>query len=307
LTKTIVALCGGGNPIAAPLCATEWKHDVAHVGDIDLHFVEAGSGPLVLLLHGFPEFWYAWRNQLPLLAAAGFRAVAPDLRGYNQSSRPRRIADYRVRNLVNDVLGLIRWFGEDQADVVGHDWGGVIAWRLAQLHPQLVGKLIVLNAPHPAAFRRELKRSPLQWVRSSYTVFFQLPYVPEQVLRAGKFKLLERGWRKQPRRPGAFNAKDIAEYKRALSLPGGLTGPLNYYRAAMRWPGDLFCEPQVVIAPTLLLWGSRDPFLSVRLSDGLSNWVSDLRVRRFHDASHWLQHDLPEEVSKAIADFCGNN
>src|SRR3954452_5847731 len=153
----------------------ELTERTCRIGEIDVHFVEVGTGPLVLLLHGFPEFWYSWRHQLPALAAAGFRAVAADLRGYNESSRPCGVGEYRVSKLVDDVAGLIRLFGDERGYVVGHDWGGIIAWRLAALHPELVRKLAILNAPHPAAFRREFKRNPLQWVRSSYTCFFQLP------------------------------------------------------------------------------------------------------------------------------------
>lgn len=284
--------------------ATEWQHGTAQVDGIQLHFVEAGSGPLVLLLHGFPEFWYSWRHQLPALAGAGFRAVAPDLRGYNESSRPRGVREYRVRTLVNDVADLIQVLGDESAFVVGHDWGGVIAWRLAQLNPELVRKLIVLNAPHPAAFRRELARNPLQWLRSSYVMFFQLPWLPEKVLRAGDFALLERGWRKQPTQPGAFNDHDVYQYKQALNRSDGLTGPLNYYRAAARWPGDLFSEPQVVTRPTLLLWGSQDSFLSLPLTRNLSGWAHNVHVKRFANASHWLQNDVPDAVNQEIVNFC---
>jgi pimeloyl-ACP methyl ester carboxylesterase len=276
------------------------------LGDIDLHVVEAGSGSPVVLLHGFPEFWYSWRHQILALAGAGFRAVAPDLRGYNQSGKPPGVRFYRVWQLVDDVARLIQWLGDEPVCVVGHDWGGVIAWRLAATRPQLVKKLVILNAPHPARFARELKRNALQWLRSSYALFFQLPWVPEAVLRLGDFALLERQWRRQPVRPRAFTDEDIAQYKRALNMPHGLTAPLNYYRAAVRWPGDLYDLPQSIAAPTLVLWGERDPFLSTRLLEGLSPWVPDLRVERFPNASHWLQNDAPVEVNRALIEFCGS-
>jgi epoxide hydrolase 4 len=286
--------------------ASRWSHHTTRVGDVDFHFVEAGSGPLVLLLHGFPEFWYSWRHQLPVLAAAGFRVIAPDLPGYNESSRPLAVRRYRLRSIVDDVRGLIETLGGAPACIVGHDWGGVIAWRLAALNPHLVKKLVVLNAPQPAAYLRELKRNPGQWLRSSYATFFQLPWLPEMVLRAGNFALIERGLRTQPIRPGAFSKCDITKYKLALSRTGGLSGPLNYYRAAARWPGDLYNEPQIVTAPSLLLWGERDPFLSVRLTENLTNWVPNLRIRKLQNASHWLQNDAPDEVTQALIDFCSN-
>src|SRR5262249_33835635 len=150
-----------------------WAHRHALVGGLRLHYVEAGAGPPVLLLHGFPEFWYSWRHQLPALAGAGFRAWAPDLRGYNESEKPAGVRNYRVRLLVEDVAGLIRHTGAGRATVVGHDWGGVIAWRLAMDRPELVERLVILNAPHPGAFLREL-RNPAQWLRSAYVLFFQL-------------------------------------------------------------------------------------------------------------------------------------
>jgi pimeloyl-ACP methyl ester carboxylesterase len=279
-----------------------WSHREVSVGAVRLHCVEAGRGEPVVLLHGFPEFWYSWRHQLPALADAGFRAVAPDLRGYNQSDRPAGVSRYRVGELVEDVAGLIDDLG-GRAHVVGHDWGGVLAWRLAALRPELVGRLAVLNAPHPAAFRRELGRDPGQWVRSSYILFFQLPWLPEVTLRSGDFAALERAFREQPVNPAAFSAADVAEYKRALSVPGGLTGPLNYYRAAFRYPRDLHGPPQTVRVPTLLIWGRRDRYLSAQLTEDLGRWVPDLRVERIADASHWVQNDAPERVNRLLIDF----
>jgi pimeloyl-ACP methyl ester carboxylesterase len=265
--------------------------------------VEQGSGPPVILLHGFPEFWYSWRRQLPRLADAGFHALAPDLRGYNQSSRPAGMESYRTAQLVEDVAELIRQAPEQSAAVVGHDWGGVIAWRLAALHPKLVRKLVILNAPHPAAYRAELKRNPGQWLRSSYVLFFQLPGLPERTIRAGDFRLLERVLRREPTNPHAFTPEDIKEYKKALGGPDGLTGPLHYYRAALRYPGDLYGLPQTVLAPTLVIWGCRDPYLSVRLTERLDAWVGNLRIERIEQASHWVQNDMPEQVNHLLIEF----
>lgn len=279
------------------------SHRLVDVGEVRLHCAEVGCGETILLLHGFPEFWYSWRHQLTALGQAGFRAVAPDLRGYNASSRPVGVKHYRVARLLEDLAGLVRTVAGGPALVVGHDWGGVLAWRLAAVYPGLVRKLAVLNAPHPAAFREELRRNPGQLLRSWYTLFFQLPCLPELALRAGDFAVLERAWRRQPVHPDAFGKEDIAAYKQALRGPGCLTGPLNYYRAAFRYSRDLYSAPQAVPVPTLLIWGERDPFLGVRLTEGLERWVPDLRVERITDASHWVQNDVPDRVNQLLAHF----
>jgi pimeloyl-ACP methyl ester carboxylesterase len=285
-------------------------HRFAVVGGVRLHYVEAGpqagtvkgSERLCLALHGFPEFWYSWRHQIPALAAAGFRAVAPDLRGYNESEKPPGVASYRVGRLVADVAGLIRQAGVTRAHVVGHDWGGGIAWALAAARPEVVDRLVILNAPHPAAFLREL-RTPGQLLRSWYMFFFQLPLLPELLFRAGDFALLERTLRHGPARPGAFTEEDIRLYKQALARPGALTAAINYYRAAFRHLGGLRRDLRPVCCPTLLIWGERDAYLGVRLTDGLGPWVHDLRIERLPAASHWVQHDEPERVNRLLLDF----
>lgn len=273
------------------------------LGSLHLHCVSAGEGQPVVLLHGFPEFWYSWRRQIPALVAAGFHVVAPDMRGYHESDRPPRPADYRAGLLVEDIARLIEKTNRGPAIVVGHDWGGIVAWRLAALHPEQVRKLAILNAPHPAVFARELKRNPMQWMRSAYVGMFQLPWLPERILRARNFALLERAWKNQPVHAGAFTDDDIAAYKRAFDRPAGLTAPLHYYRAAARWPHDLHASPQTVAVPTLVLWGEKDPFLSVTLTHSLDRWVADLRLRRVPDSSHWIQNDVPELVNQCLIEF----
>jgi pimeloyl-ACP methyl ester carboxylesterase len=229
--------------------------------------------------------------------------MAPDLRGYNFSDRPQGVRHYRTNYLVEDIAALIRQQANGKAHVVGHDWGGVLAWRLAALHPELVNKLVVLNAPHPAAYRRVLKCNPVQWLRSWYVLFFQLPWLPERLLRSRDFALLERTWKRDPVTPGAYSDEDIAKYKEALRQPGALTAAINYYRAAMRWPGDLYGEPQFVPAPTLLIWGEEDRYLGLDLTVGLETWVPDLRVERIAEASHWVQNDKPEVVNRLLVTF----
>jgi epoxide hydrolase 4 len=278
------------------------SHRFARVNGVRLHYVEAGSGPLVVLLHGCPEFWYSWRHQLPALAAAGFRALAPDLRGYNESEKPGRIADYHLERLADDVAGLIAHAGERDVVVAGHDWGGGIAWYLPLRHPRLVRRLIVLNAPHPAAFLREL-RTPGQLARSWYMFFFQLPGLPEWALRARDFASLERTLRTEPVRPGTFTEDDIRRYKAALARPGALTAAVNYYRAAFLRLGRLRRQVRPIAVPALLIWGERDPYLGPRLIEGLEPWVPNLRLVRLRDASHWVQNDAPVEVNRLILEF----
>jgi epoxide hydrolase 4 len=272
------------------------------VNGMRLHVVEAGTGPLVVLLHGFPEFWYSWRRQLPVLAAAGFHAVAPDLRGYNESARPTDVRDYRLRCLVDDVVGLIAALGAGRAVVVGHDWGGVIAWKLAMLRPDLLERLVILNSPHPVAFAREL-RKPAQWLRSSYILFFQIPWLPECLLSAGDFTLLARAFREEPISCDAFTAEDVVYYKRALGKRGALTAALHYYRALARYPLELRRGNRPIATKTLLIWGERDRYLGVGMTEGLAKWVPNLQVARIPDASHWVQNDAPAIVNTLLLEF----
>jgi pimeloyl-ACP methyl ester carboxylesterase len=258
---------------------------------------------LVCALHGFPEFWYSWRRQIPVLAAAGFHVLVPDLRGYNLSDKPRGIAAYRIDSLIGDVLGLIEHAGAQRAAVIGHDWGGVIAWHLAMYHPHAVEKLVILNAPHPAAYRREL-RSWRQLLKSWYVFFFQVPGFPELLLRAGNFDSLGRMLRSQPVNPEAFAPEDVRRYKQAMAQPGALTAALNCYRAFFRYRNQRAVSDNTRIdVPVLLLWGERDAYLNPRLTEGLNAWVPNLRVMRFPDVSHWIQNDAPERVNRLMIDF----
>jgi epoxide hydrolase 4 len=281
---------------------SDWQHRQAVVNGVRLHYVEAGSGPPVILLHGFPEFWYSWRHQIPALAQAGFRVLAPDLRGYNLSDKPLGVSAYRLDVLVEDVRALIHHAGEQRVALVGHDWGGVVAWHLAMHQAEVVDKLIILNAPHPAAYRRELRSWP-QLLRSWYILFFQVPGVPEQLFTAGDYDVLSRILLRQPVHAEAFTPDDVRRYKQALARPGALTAALNYYRAlrdpAHRTPKD----DALIHAPTLLLWGERDAYLTTRLTEGLKPWVPNLSIVRFPDVSHWIQNDAPQRVNRLLIDF----
>ena len=276
-----------------------WAHHEALVNNVRLHWVEAGSGPPVLLLHGFPEFWWEWRRQIQPLADAGFRVIAPDLRGYNLSDKPRGVSAYRIETLVADVEGLIRQTGAQRAHVVGHDWGGLVAWWLAMLSPESVDRLAILNAPHPAAFRREI-RKPDQALRSWYAAAFQVPVLPELAIRRNDFAVLEGIFRASSVRPGAFTDDDIRRYKEAAGRPGALTAMLNYYRAAARRPGP---PTRRIDHPTLLIWGERDQALSIRNTHGLEEWVPNLRIARIAEASHWVAAEYPDRVNALLTDF----
>lgn len=289
-----------------------WAHEQAVVGDVRLHYVTAGDegDPLVVLLHGFPEFWYSWRHQIPALADAGFRVVAPDMRGYNASEKPHGVASYRMEKLVGDVVGLIEHFDREEAHVVGHDWGGLVAWATAIRRPEVVDKLAVLNAPHLDRYREELRHNPEQWSRSLYALYFQLPWLPEFTLGvwdcAGVAKML-----RETSEPDTFDEADLRRYREAACRPGALTAMLNYYRAGFReelreQAGRLLGGKRpgnVVRAPTLLLWGEQDPALDVELTEGVERWVPDLRVERLPEATHWVQNDAPEAVTELLSAF----
>jgi epoxide hydrolase 4 len=278
------------------------------VNGIRLHYVEAGQGPLVVLLHGFPEFWYGWRFQIPALAAAGFRVVAPDLRGYNLSEKPEEVSAYRIARVADDVAGLVRHVAGERdrarATIVGHDWGGIAAISVATRHEALTERIVVLNAPHPAAFAREI-RNPAQMARSAYALFFQIPAIAEAALRADDFRALREILERDPLRPEAFTDADIREYVEAWEQPGALTAMLNYYRAAARHRlTSRSPETRPLGVPSMVIWGERDRFLRTELLDGLDRWMPGVRIARIPEASHWVQHDAPDRVNELLIAFC---
>jgi epoxide hydrolase 4 len=287
----------------APLDETPLVHRYADLGDVRLHYVEAGSGPLVVLLHGFPEFWYSWRHQIPALVRAGYRVVAPDMRGYHQSSKPRGVQAYRADLLTRDVAGLVRHVGVARAVVVGHDWGAAVAWGVAMRYPELVERLVILNVPHPARMLRAL-RTARQLRKSWYMFFFQLPRLPEALLRANDFATLRRPFRVDPVRRDAFSAADIERYVEAARQPGALTGAINYYRALFReGPGRTRASIRRIEAPVLVIWGEQDRYLGAELAAPDPGLVPDVRVERLPDASHWVQADRPERVNALLLAF----
>lgn len=279
-------------------------HQWRTVNGVRLHCAVAGSGPLLLLLHGFPEFWYSWRQQIPVLAEH-FTVVAPDLRGYNDSDKPARISDYTTSILVEDVVQLIRSFGYERAIVAGHDWGGAIAWSTALARPDVVEKLIVLNIPHPRLFLQHILTNPRQRLRSWYMLAFQFPWLPEIGLRANDYQVIEEAFRGMAAHKDVFSDEVIAEYKRALDKPGALTSAINYYRALPRSTSGGFwldLDP-VAKMPVMLIWGEQDTALGKELNRDLERYVPDLTLHFIPDASHWVQQDRPDLVNKHMLNF----
>ena len=267
---------------------------------VRLHYVEVGTGPLVVLLHGFPEFWYAWRRQIGTLAAAGHRVVAPDLRGYNLSDKPRGVRAYALRRLVDDVAALVRACGQENASVVGHDWGAGIAWAFTMTYPELVRRVAVLNGPHPERMLHGL-RSPRQLAKSWYMFAFQVPWLPEMMARRNDYEWLLTPLRKEPVNPDAFDSADLARYREALSKPGAVEAMIHWYRAMFR-PGTSV-PMRRIDAPALVLWGALDPHLGRDLATPSPALVQNAEVKFFPAATHWIHHDEPRRVNEELLAF----
>lgn len=280
-----------------------WQHREIMTNGIRMHYVTQGTGPLIVLLHGFPEFWYSWRYQIPFLANHSYTVVAPDLRGYNDTDKPR--TDYRVSTLTRDIVGLVRGLGHEKAVIAGHDWGGILAWSFALSYPEMTERLIVLNAPHPLAVAREL-RTLKQLRKSWYTFFFQLPQLPEFLLGLNHAEMIGRLLYASAVQKSAFDDDVQARYREAMSKPGALTGGLNYYRAAFRplrgFPA-LGGRNAVVEAPTLLIWGEQDVALGIDLTKNIEQWVPHLQLRYIPDSGHWVQQEKPELVNQWMLEF----
>src|SRR6266566_5535668 len=281
--------------------ATEpWQHRDIITNGIRMHYVNQGEGPLIVLLHGFPEFWYSWRYQIPFLAEHGYTVVAPDLRGYNDTDKPRK--GYDIPGLLRDIEGLIKGLGQDKAIIVGHDWGGGLAWGFAIRYPQMTERLIVMNAPHPQAMLRELRT--LKQLRKSWYVFaFQLPWLPEYLLNRNNANEIGRMLRGAAVQKEAFTREITAKYQETMNKPGAMTAALNYYRQLFRrWPQSTEKIPPIT-APTLLIWGEQDIALGIELTVGLEPWVDNLQVKRIPDSGHWVQQEKPEQVNAFMVEF----
>ena len=271
-------------------------------GEVDLHAVAAGSKnrPVVVLLHGFPEFWYGWRKQIEPLAAAGFRVIVPDQRGYNLSSKPAGVAAYALTELVSDVIAIANQLGQEKIFLAGHDWGAAVAWSAALLYPQRIAKLTVLNVPHPSVMRKFLSTRPRQLLRSWYMFFFQLPWLPEALFSAFDFHFGRRSLLRSSRR-GTFSAEDLAQYRAAWSQPGAPTAMINWYRALFRARTKF--PDKTVRVPTRILWGERDAFLLGEMAHESLRYCASGEIFTFANATHWLQHEESARVSQLLIEF----
>ncbi|MBD1995876.1 alpha/beta hydrolase [Leptolyngbya sp. FACHB-541] len=277
-----------------------WQHDYIISNGIRLHYVTQGEGPLMLMLHGFPEFWYSWRKQIPEFAQ-DYKVVALDLRGYNDSEKPTDQSAYVMSEFIKDIEGVIRGLGYDRCVLVGHDWGGAIAWNFAYAHPELVEKLIILNLPHPAKFAEGL-RTPQQLLRSSYIFFFQIPWLPELLVQASGYQIVTAALTGMAVNKSAFSDADLAAYKEAAAKPGALTAMINYYRNPFQ-QGIVNQEWGVLDVPTLMIWGENDTALGKELTYGTEAYVRDFQIRYIPDCSHWVQQERPDLVNQYIREY----
>lgn len=281
-----------------------FQSNFATVNGVALHYMVAGpdTGKTVFLLHGFPEFWYGWRQQIEPLVAAGFRVVIPDQRGYNLSEKPRGVHHYEIDLLAADMVALMDHLGCEQVYLAGHDWGAAVAWWLAIRYPQRIRRLAILNVPHPHVMVRNIRKNPAQRRRSWYIFFFQLPVLPELLLRANRHKNAVRMLRGSGLK-GSFSPEDIVTYREAWSQPRAWTGMVNWYRALMRRSGGI--PPAPVEVPVLIIWGEQDVALGVNMAAESLELCREGRLELVPEATHWVQHDAPEKVSAWLVDFFG--
>ncbi len=291
--------------------APMFKHEYADVNGVRLHYVTAGKGKLIMFVHGFPEFWYEWKNQLAEFGQ-DYQAVAPDMRGYNLSSKPAEVDQYQVKYMVEDLRALAEKLGHKKFILVAHDWGGAIAWAFAIAHPEYLEKLVIINAPHPGVFQRELRDNPAQQKASSYMLMFRGAQA-EQTLSANNYALLVQIVLGEGLKNGVFTEADKQAYIEAWSQPGALTGGLNYYRAARIGPpaaGDTNAAnfaaglPSLEVkVPTLVIWGEKDIALLTGNLEGLDKFVPNLTIKRIPDGTHWVIHEKPALVDGYIREF----
>ena len=278
------------------------KHKRIQGDGLYLNVGVAGEGPPVVLLHGFPDNSHSWRYQIEPLVDAGFSVWAPHLRGYPPSEVSSKRRDYHLRHLVNDVAAVVSATGSSKAVIVGHDWGGVIAWAFAGSHPEMLDKLVILNAPHMQLYLEKVWRSS-QALRSLYAAFFLIPVLPEKLLSANNFYLIRRIFRTIPARKNAFSEQDIDYFIAQLARPGAMKAALDYYRENLLPSAMELATSAKTDAPTLVIWGDQDPTLGRFLLDGLNRFASRLTIHHVSGASHWVHSEASEEVNRVLLDF----
>ena len=273
---------------------------IIQTNNINLHVMQCGpeDGPLLILLHGFPEFWYSWQKQIEPLAAAGYHVWVPDMRGYNLSDKPKGIAAYGLDELAADVIGLIDSAGVEKARLVGHDWGAAVAWWTANKYPERLEKLTIMNVPHHRVMAKYLRTSREQRRKSWYIFLFQLPWLPEYRLRRKNFSVLISAIRGRAKR----SAADRDRYREAWSQPGAMSSMVNYYRALMRYRPQRLASHRITV-PTLMIWGAQDFALGREMAQPSIDLCDDGRLIFLEDATHWVQHDEPERVNELLLEF----
>ena len=287
------------------------EHAFADVNGIRLHYAHSGSGQLIMFLHGFPEYWEMWKAQLEEFGRDHL-AVAPDMRGFNLSSKPAEVKQYRQKYLVEDIRQLAESLGHKKFVLVAHDWGGAVAWIFAMFYPQYLDKLVIINSPHPAVFERELRENPGQRRASGYMLLFRSPGA-EAMLSADDYSWLLNMAFGEMIKNGVLKDGDISGYKKAWSQPGALTGGLNYYRAAsveaLEDPGEAVKKPALagalpkITLPVLVIWGEKDTALLTGCTRGIDEYVTQLSIKRVPDASHWVVREKPQLVNSLIREF----
>ena len=278
------------------------EHNFITINGINLHYVSQGTGKLMLMLHGFPEFWYSWRHQIAEFAN-DYQVVAVDLRGYNDSDKPQEVAAYQMSELLADVKGIISALGYEDCILVAHDWGGAIAWNFAYSHPSMVEKLIVMNFPHPAKFAAGLQT--WQQLQKSWSIFFfQIPFLPEFIFQANNCQAIASAFTDMAIDKSAFTPEDLAAFRGAAAKPGALTAMINYYRANFKIPPDNLAQDwDILDIPTLMIWGEEDRALGKELTYGTDTYVRDLELKYIPNCSHWVQQEQPTLVNQYMQDF----
>jgi len=283
----------------------KWQHSFVETNGIRMHYVEQGEGFPVLLLHGCPELWYSWKYQIPALASAGFRAIAPDLRGYGETDKPEGIESYDIHHLVGDMVGLLDALTLERAVIVGHDWGGSIIWQMALMHPERVERVISLNTPFPrrSPVRPTENMSKLPDGRFNYILYFQEPGKAEADIEPRIETWLETSMRRIAKNESFLTEETLQVYSDAFRK-GGLTGPLNYYRNIDRnWETTAHLEGKQITMPTLMITAEGDPILIPQMTDGMEDHIPNLTKHLIRDCGHWTQLERPDEVNRLVIEF----
>ncbi|MEA5535554.1 alpha/beta hydrolase [Crocosphaera sp. XPORK-15E] len=281
-----------------------WQDGYIQTNGIQLHYVTKGQGKLMLMLHGFPEFWYSWRYQITEFSQ-DYKVVALDLRGYNESDKPQALKAYQITELVKDIEGVIRGLGYDNCILVAHDWGGAIAWYFANTYPEMIERLIIMNLPHPAKFKQGLK-TPQQLLKSWYIFAFQLPQLPEWLLQRNNYQLIAYMFKAVDE--SAFSSEDLDIYREAAAKPRALTAMLNYYRNIFQ--GFFKTSQQEwkkLSMPILMIWGENDVALGKELTYGTEDYAENLTIKYIPNCSHWVQQEQPQFVNEYMRDFLNSD